>query len=386
MIYVDSMTEYVHLGPGLFGCNVPVEWSFSVHATERYKPVDNVLYSDNLLINPGFKVAAVSDYLKYYVAMQPMSPINFMPVLPANADKATIKQYGEMTSHYARLGVLNNSTRTDLPWLASTIPEALTMLACHPRDDVYFAPIGKMFTGAIFWASDRTFKEFNYVLPMRELIVCEKNELLTNKISEHFPHWDHPSGRWLYFYCSIATTGRFEINVTTPTGMFRGKLMFQPDVVLKSRDPYVKIVGNTMLIADCDRSIAYCRCLFLSDTDRAKVVSDWYKSSYPSLMFLRDLQAFTAEGACTCNILEWANKSASEIVSLARPSEIRYVRPYKEHCKVFDPMCTACYDQFKAVGQDKFECGHQRQLRYHGIDQQIAFKPSRTFKQGLDKT
>jgi len=349
--YIDRLTEFSHYGPGLFGCRVPVEWVFSMHSHERFKPVDTVLFSENLLVNPGFRVVSDSDYLKYYLAMQPLSPINIVG-----------------TAHLQNL-VLNPSTSESFPWLATTIEEFLMIRAQRKTDRIYFAPCGAYLDQPIPTPLAKVMRSGAFVLPMRQILVTEFDEAFRLSLKDRLPCVVVRDKA--YFFCSIPSVQGYQVNVNYQYGMVKGLIRFVAPASYSHVIPYVKVEGMTILIADSERTMALCKCSLKTPADYARVIGWWYSSSSPPKSFLRDLQTF-GSGKCECEILSWSATSPQELLQKAQGSQLKLRPAHVTHCKVYDANCILCQKILHSPVSVLFSCGHQKDFICTTLDQKIA--------------
>lgn len=246
--------RWKQLGPGVFGMNIPDEWEMYVHVAERYRPSPSILYSENLIMQPGLDIQAPSDYATYYRTMVPLRL--------------------EGSQH---------------PLLCTTLGQLVHVHEMMPKKEIYFAPIGKRFKGVWEWPT--SWEAVHHMLPLRTVMAIALEDLhKVAFVKEHFVSYEYK--RMLYFYVSIDPQSKISMSIQTAEGSTRAS------VSIKEYLPYHAkwaIHGDKLLVYSERYTHSYCVCHFKTIADVYYVASLWLDSpgsGSTDIQFLSDLAYF----------------------------------------------------------------------------------------------
>jgi len=321
-----------HYGPGLFGSNLPDNWELHVHAYEKFLPSSSLLYSENLLNTSGYQVHSNSDYLKYVLGMRPLLPMvnHIMGEAPA----------------------MNEVDDLSLPHLATSLPELFTILFEYPRADIYFAPIGKRYSGAVAWDFYRGRESSSYLAPAREIIVVPTDWSFRWMVTTHFPHYEKGGG--LFFYSATPRHLNLEASFVSQIG---SKVIGRVDFVDRHalKEPIVKQGELNLLILSKTEALNLCKCMVGSEADIARVVCHFYPDGGAPLWFIQDVVSFVPD--VRSHLDSWKSLKDAELVKRAKQSKLEVLSSVvPSHCDRFSPHCQHCMAYVRALSAPPKGC------------------------------
>jgi hypothetical protein len=325
----ESGLFFRHFGPGLFGSFVPVEWEFHVHQVERFRPSSGVLYSENLLVHRGFQFYSYSDYFKYFSAMKPMAPV---------------------WCHWdCGDSPLNHKEDKTLPHLASNLSELFDILAKKSDAEVYFAPIGRMFSRVVLWDFRRGKESSRYLAPAREVIAVPQDWVLLPMVKKYFPFFEHE--KIIYFYCSVPQILPLHVAfVIRYAHTVIGKIEFVDRGMISEYHPYVRQSNTNLIIASKHMSMNVCICSLQTDSDIAKLILNFFPDGECPLYFVQEIVLFASSNGNTVGMEKWKDLRPQAILKLGLDSKLEFkTLSQVSHCSRFNPWCAKCRDEVLGI-------------------------------------
>jgi len=248
-----------------------------------------------------------------------------------------------------------------LPHLASNLKELFSILEKRADAEIFFAPIGRMFSRVVLWDFRRSKESSRYLAPAREVIAVPEDWILLPMVQKYFPHHLHKG--ILYFYCSVPQVIPLHLSFAVRYHhTVIGKVDFVDRSMISEYHPYVRQSNTNLIITTKHQSMNVCICSLQTDADIAKLVLNFFPDGECPLYFLQEVVLFAGSSANTIGMEKWKDLRPQAILRLGASSTLDFkIVMNSAHCGRFNPWCEKCREEI--FGDDALSrpcgCYHQ---------------------------